>query len=83
MGQDRRASWLPIKCALKKVVIAFDADDAGAEEAAKLAPVLGMFGTEVRCLKADGAKDWNEMLERRGAEELGDWLFHAYSAKPI
>lgn len=75
-GKSGVPSWLPIKCAFKDVVIAFDADDAGEEGAAKLAPLLESLGAKVRRLVPEGekVKDWNQMLEARGREKLDEWL---------
>lgn len=61
-GKSGCPAWLPLKCAFKDVVIAFDADDAGEEGAAKLAPLLESLGAKVRRVVPEGAKDWNEML---------------------
>lgn len=66
--------WLPIQCAFKEVVLAFDADDPGEEATAKMAPILEALGAKVRRLTPEGAKDWNKMLEKRGVEELRGWL---------
>lgn len=79
-GKSGWPSWLPVKCAFKNVVIAFDADDAGEEGAAKLAPVLESLGAKVRRLvpedrpEDEKVKDWNQMLEGWGRERLDEWL---------
>lgn len=73
-GKSGWPVWLPILCAFKQVVIAFDADDAGEKGAAKLGPVLESLGAMVRRLVPEGAKDWNQMLEQRGKEPLDEWL---------
>lgn len=79
-GKSGAPSWLPLKCAFKDVVIAFDADEAGEEGAAKLAPVLESLGAKVRRLVPEGrhegekVKDWNQMLEGWGQERLDEWL---------
>ncbi len=73
-GKSGAPSWLPTKCAFKDVVLAFDADEAGEQGAAKLAPALASLGAKVRRLAPEGAKDWNEMLQQRGVHDLSDWL---------
>ena len=73
-GKSGWPLWLPIKCAFKEVVFAFDGDTAGEEGAAKLWPVLEALGAKVRCLAPKGAKDWNEMLAGCGVHEMEQWL---------
>lgn len=75
-GKSGVPSWLPLKCAFKTVVLALDADDAGEEGAAKLAPILESLGAKVRRLVPEGekVKDWNQMLEEWGRERLDEWL---------
>ena len=65
---------MPVKCAFKEVAIAFDADDAGEEGAARLKPVIESLGAKVRRAVPEDAKDWNEMLLRLGPDKMGDWL---------
>jgi len=73
-GKSGWPQWLPIKCAFKEVVLAFDGDTAGEEGAAKLSPILESLGARVRRVAPEGAKDWNEMLARRGAHKTEEWL---------
>ena len=73
-GKSGLPTWLPIKCAFKDVVLAFDADGAGEEGAAKLAPVLEVLGAKVSRLVPEKAKDWNEMLLLRDKDGLDEWL---------
>jgi len=73
-GKSGWPNWLPIKCAFKEVILAFDGDAAGEDGAAKLLPVLESLGAKVRRVAPQGAKDWNEMLARRGAHQMEEWL---------
>lgn len=62
-----RPNWLPGKCALKRVVLAHDADDAGNKAAESMATELRGFGAEVLRLRPPrGCKDWNEALVQLG-----------------
>jgi len=60
--------WLAAACAFRRVALAFDADGAGDRAAAALAPSLRSFGATVERWRPDGARDWNELLVRRGIE---------------
>lgn len=79
-GKSGWPVWLPIRCAFKRVVVAFDADDAGEDGAAKLGPVLESLGAKARRLVPEGGsegekvKDLNQMLEEWGQEKLDEWL---------
>jgi len=73
-GKSGWPLWLPIKCAFKEVVLAFDGDTAGEEGAAKLSPVLESLGAKVRRVAPESAKDWNEMLIRRRTHQMEEWL---------
>ena len=66
--------WLHIACGLRRVVLAFDADEAGDKAAAKLAALLQPYGTRCERLRPDGGKDWNAMLQELGSEGLASWL---------
>lgn len=68
------AAWLHLACGLKRVVLAFDADDAGDNAAAALAAVLTPYGARCERLRPKGAKDWNEALQHDF--RLKDWLAH-------
>jgi len=73
-GKSGWPLWLPIKCAFKEVILAFDGDATGEEGAAKLAQVLESLGARVHCMGPQGAKDWNEMLMQQGVQGLDEWL---------
>lgn len=73
-------TWFHRLCAFRRVLLAFDADEAGEGAADKLAPLLGSFGARCERLRPEGfafgedAKDWNEMLQVAGRDYLADWL---------
>lgn len=73
-GKSGWPQWLPIKCAFKEVVLAFDGDAAGEDGAAKLLPILESLGAKTRRVAPEEAKDWNEMLAKRGAHKTEQWL---------
>lgn len=73
-GKDGAPAWLPIRCAFENVALAFDADEAGDQGAAKLAPVLSALGAKPFRLRPEGAKDWNAMLAQLGESAMSDWL---------
>jgi DNA primase len=52
----------------KKVVICYDADNAGQNAAQKAMRLLGEVGVEVRVLKLSGAKDPDEYIKKFGVE---------------
>ena len=54
---------------VKEVVIAFDADDAGREGAARLKGRLLEEGFCVREVYPEGTKDWNEYLVNGGTKD--------------
>lgn len=66
-------SWLHIACGLRRVLLAFDADEAGDRAAQEIQARL-QFGSRCERLVPEGAKDWNEMLLVYGRDFLGDWL---------
>lgn len=72
-GKDGLPAWLPIRCAFKDVILAFDSDEAGDGAATKLGPVLGSLGAKVRRVVPIG-KDWNADLQEQGRAALEDWL---------
>lgn len=67
-------TWLHRAGAFRRVLLAFDADDAGDVAAEKLRPLLGSFGARCERLRPEGAKDWNEMLQASGRDILADFL---------
>lgn len=62
--------WLPGHCAFRRVALATDADPAGDAAAAHLAVSLWSFGARTERWRPDGGKDWNELLQARGAAPL-------------
>ena len=54
----------------QKVVISYDADDAGQNAAKKAMRILGEVGMDVRVLKLDGAKDPDEFIQKFGADRF-------------
>lgn len=61
--------WLPLPFAWKRVLLAFDADDAGDHAAQEWTAAL-RYGTFCPRLRPEGAKDWNELLQRAGPEPI-------------
>ena len=68
------AAWLHLACGLKRVLLAFDADEAGDNAATILAAILAPYGARCERLRPEGGKDWNEVLQCDG--RLTDWLAH-------
>ena len=69
--------WLPNFCYRRRVLLAFDADEpnaegkrAGDDAAAILTPKLESFGATVTRLRPKNGKDWNEILEVHGSDEI-------------
>lgn len=58
----------------KKVIISYDADEAGQNAANKAMHVLGDVGMEVRILRLDGAKDPDEYIRKFGAARFRQTL---------
>ena len=54
----------------KKVVICYDADNAGQTAASKAMRLLGEVGVDVRVLKIPGAKDPDEYIKKFGVESF-------------
>ena len=54
----------------KKVIICYDADDAGQNAAKKAMRLLGEVGVDVRVLKVPGAKDPDEYIKKYGVESF-------------
>ena len=54
----------------KRVVICYDADNAGQTAAEKAIRLLGEVGVEVRVLKMSGAKDPDEYIKKFGVESF-------------
>lgn len=81
LGGTAAPAWLPAELAFKRVLLAFDndANGAGDNAAARLAPELQSFGAKPARLaplrEPDAAKsDWNGMLLQHGAAPLRAWL---------
>ncbi len=51
----------------KKVILAYDSDDAGVNAAKRAIPMLTEVGLEVKMLRLDGAKDPDEYIKKYGA----------------
>lgn len=54
----------------KKVIISYDADEAGQNAAQKAMHILGEVGMDVRVLRLTGAKDPDEYIRNFGAERF-------------
>lgn len=54
----------------KKVIISYDADEAGQNAAKKAMRILGEVGMDVRVLKMNGAKDPDEFIRNFGADRF-------------
>lgn len=66
--------WFYKKMAFRRVLIATDADEAGDKAAAKLRIELSARGAKVIRLRPKSGKDWGEVLEAVGAENLSRYL---------
>ncbi len=51
----------------KKVILAYDSDDAGVNAAKRAIPMLTDVGLEVKMLRLEGAKDPDEFIKKYGA----------------
>lgn len=67
-------TWFHRLAAFRRVLLAFDADEAGDRAADKVAPLLSSFGARCERLRPEGAKDWNELLQHAGQHDLADFL---------
>lgn len=54
----------------KRVIISYDADDAGQNAANKAMRILGEVGMDVRVLKLSGAKDPDEYIQKFGSDRF-------------
>jgi transcription elongation factor Elf1 len=63
-------AWLRVKCGLRRVAIALDADKAGDDAAAKLSAELTSLGAQCERWRPQGGKDWNEILVKLGPTGL-------------
>jgi len=58
----------------KKVIISYDADEAGQKAAARAIKMLGEVGLDVTILKVPGAKDPDEYIKANGADKFRQLL---------
>ena len=58
----------------KKVIISYDADEAGQKAAARAIKMLGDVGLDVTILKVPGAKDPDEYIKQFGADKFKQLL---------
>lgn len=65
--------WLPKACAFRRVLLGFDADEAGDRAADELAPTLASLGARPERFRPEGAKDWNELIQIIGRDALADF----------
>ena len=70
LGGINAPTWLHQKCAFRRVLLAFDADDAGDKAALNIGAHLASFGATCLRLPPQGAKDWNELLQKAGTEAI-------------
>jgi DNA primase len=66
--------WLSKKRPFGRVLLGFDADDAGDQAATELTATFISYGAKVGRLRPEGSKDWNEFLQFAGRDGLADWL---------
>ena len=59
---------------VKRVVLAYDSDEAGRRAMQKAAALLRDRGIEVRVLQMDGAKDPDEFITKYGRDKLAGYL---------
>ncbi|MDQ3814905.1 MAG: toprim domain-containing protein [Armatimonadota bacterium] len=69
-GKDGWPDWLRVVFGLCPVLIAFDADQAGEAAARKLSQEFASLSARVGRLRPEGAKDWNELLQKYRVETL-------------
>ena len=63
----------------KKVLISYDADEAGQKAAAKAIKLLGEVGLDVGVIKVPGAKDPDEYIKRFGKEKFSEVICNSKS----
>ena len=69
--------WIIKALALKRVMLAQDADQAGDKAATKTAAMLREYGAMPERLRPNGVKDWNEYAQVYGIETLRAALIDA------
>lgn len=62
--------WLLSACAFRRVVLAFDSDDAGEKASREWTTALQIHGARIERLRPIAGKDWNELLQLHGIEAL-------------
>jgi len=65
--------WMPPVLSWRRVLLAFDADEAGDKAAAEWTAAL-RYGTRCERLRPEGAKDWNALLLAAGPDALRECL---------
>lgn len=70
LGGKSAPDWLPSALAFRRVALALDNATDGDDAARKIALPLQSLGATVLRWRSPGAKDWNEILERRGPTAL-------------
>jgi len=63
-------AWLCRHTFSRRLLIASDADAAGDEAAARIAAQCASYGADGVRLRPVGGKDWNDVLQRHGAEAV-------------
>lgn len=63
----------------KRVVISYDADEAGQKAAQRAIKMLGEVGLEVRVIKVPGAKDPDEYIKTYGKEKFAEVINNSKS----
>ncbi len=66
--------WLHLACGLRRVVLAFDADEAGDRASGETALMLKPYGARCSRLRPPDFKDWNDWLVGGGVENMRDFL---------
>jgi predicted RNA-binding Zn-ribbon protein involved in translation (DUF1610 family) len=66
--------WLQRACGLRRVLCAFDDDESGETAAHTVTALLAAYGARCERLRPGGAKDWNELLLKIGADALNDFI---------
>lgn len=67
-------SWLWPRCLFRRVALAFDADEGGDQASANWRRDLSAYGASCLRLRPEGAKDWNEMLQKCGQTHLNRYV---------
>jgi hypothetical protein len=62
--------WLNLACALRPVILALDADEAGDKAADEIGQAIRTRGAHTLRLRPARAKDWAELIEKGAADRL-------------